>query len=48
MLKIIFERVDGLQPWGTLLGEEYKPQEKEGDIESPKNTFRGGRVSERR
>ena len=21
MLKIIFERVDGLQPWGALLGE---------------------------
>lgn len=25
MLKIIFERVDGLTPWGILLGEEQKP-----------------------
>lgn len=28
MLKIIFERVDGLQPWGMLLGEEQKPPRK--------------------
>lgn len=28
MLKIIFERVDGLQPWGALLGEEQKPSRK--------------------
>lgn len=25
IIKIIFERVDGLQPWGKLLGEEEKP-----------------------
>lgn len=28
MLKIIFERVDGLQPWGALLGEEQKARRK--------------------
>lgn len=28
MLKIIFERVEGLQPWGMLLGEEQKPPRK--------------------
>lgn len=28
MLKIIFERIDGLQPWGMLLGEEQKPPRK--------------------
>jgi putative permease len=28
MLKIIFERVDGLQPWGALLGEESKSPRK--------------------
>ena len=27
-LKIIFERVDGLQPWGALLGEESKSPRK--------------------
>ena len=24
ILKIIFERVEGLQPWGKILGEESK------------------------
>lgn len=28
MLKIVFERVDGLQAWGILLGEEYKSPRK--------------------
>lgn len=28
IIKIIFERVDGLKPWGNLLGEEEKPQKK--------------------
>ena len=28
MLKIIFERVDGLQPWGALLGEGQQPLRK--------------------
>ncbi|TCC89453.1 AI-2E family transporter [Pedobacter frigiditerrae] len=28
MLKIIFERVDGLQPWGALLGEGHKTPRK--------------------
>ena len=28
VIKIIFERVEGLQPWGKLLGEEEKPDKK--------------------
>ncbi len=28
IVKIIFERVDGLKPWGNLLGEEEKPDRK--------------------
>ncbi|AZA87812.1 AI-2E family transporter [Chryseobacterium shandongense] len=28
IIKIIFERVEGLQPWGRLLGEEEKPYKK--------------------
>lgn len=28
IIKIIFERVEGLQPWGRLLGEEEKPDKK--------------------
>lgn len=28
IIKIIFERVDGLKPWGKLLGEEEKPDRK--------------------
>lgn len=28
IIKIIFERVNGLQPWGKLLGEEEKPDKK--------------------
>lgn len=28
IIKIIFERVDGLKAWGKLLGEEEKPQKK--------------------
>ena len=28
IIKIIFERVEGLHPWGTLLGEEDKPTKK--------------------
>ncbi len=28
MLKIIFERVEGLEPWGLLLGEGHKPVRK--------------------
>lgn len=28
MLKIIFDRVDTLKPWGILMGEEHKPDKK--------------------
>lgn len=28
IIKIIFERVDGLKPWGKLLGEDEKPRKK--------------------
>jgi len=28
MLKIIFDRVDNLKPWGLLMGEEHKPEKK--------------------
>ena len=28
IIKIIFDRVEGLHPWGTLLGEEDKPTKK--------------------
>ncbi|MBB6239331.1 putative PurR-regulated permease PerM [Pedobacter sp. AK013] len=28
MLKIIFDRVDNLKPWGILMGEEHKPDKK--------------------
>ncbi|WP_316846965.1 AI-2E family transporter [Pedobacter psychrodurus] len=28
MLKIIFDRVDNLKPWGILMGEEHKPNKK--------------------
>lgn len=28
ILKIIFERIEGLEPWGKLLGEEEKPHRK--------------------
>ncbi|WP_421944390.1 AI-2E family transporter [Pedobacter sp.] len=28
MLKIIFDRVDTLKPWGLLMGEEHKPEKK--------------------
>lgn len=28
MLKIIFDRVDTLKPWGLLMGEEHKPDKK--------------------
>lgn len=28
IIKIIFERVEGLQPWGRLLGEDEKPNKK--------------------
>lgn len=28
MLKIIFERVDNLKPWGILMGEDHKPEKK--------------------
>ena len=28
ILKIIFDRVDNLKPWGILMGEEHKPDKK--------------------
>jgi len=28
MLKIIFDRIDNLKPWGILMGEEHKPEKK--------------------
>ncbi len=37
MLKIIFERVDGLQPWGALLGEENKSPRKRRTYKITKN-----------
>ncbi|KMQ69596.1 permease [Chryseobacterium sp. FH2] len=37
ILKIIFERVEGLQPWGKLLGEEEKPHKKKKKYKISKN-----------
>jgi predicted PurR-regulated permease PerM len=37
ILKIIFERVEGLQPWGKLLGEEEKPDKKKKSYKLSKN-----------
>jgi predicted PurR-regulated permease PerM len=37
ILKIIFERVDGLKPWGKLLGEEEKPHKKKKTYKISKN-----------
>ncbi|MEN4762549.1 AI-2E family transporter [Chryseobacterium sp. C39-AII1] len=37
ILKIIFERVEGLQPWGRLLGEEQKPDKKKKKYKISKN-----------
>ncbi|WP_370901195.1 AI-2E family transporter [Chryseobacterium gossypii] len=37
ILKIIFERVDGLKPWGKLLGEEEKPHKKKKSYKISKN-----------
>lgn len=37
IIKIIFERVDGLQPWGKLLGEDEKPNKKKKSYKISKN-----------
>ncbi|WP_027378832.1 AI-2E family transporter [Chryseobacterium daeguense] len=37
IIKIIFERVEGLQPWGKLLGEEEKPNKKKKKYKISKN-----------
>jgi len=37
IIKIIFERVEGLQPWGKLLGEEEKPNKKKKSYKISKN-----------
>ncbi|CAA7195771.1 AI-2E family transporter [Chryseobacterium potabilaquae] len=37
ILKIIFERVNGLEPWGKLLGEEEKPHRKKKHYKISKN-----------
>lgn len=37
ILKIIFERVEGLKPWGKLLGEEEKPHKKKKKYKISKN-----------
>lgn len=37
IIKIIFERVDGLKPWGKLLGEEEKPHKKRKSYKISKN-----------
>jgi predicted PurR-regulated permease PerM len=37
ILKIIFERVDGLKPWGKLLGEEERPHKKKKTYKISKN-----------
>jgi len=37
IIKIIFERVQGLQPWGKLLGEEEKPNKKKKTYKISKN-----------
>lgn len=37
ILKIIFERVDGLRPWGKLLGEEENPHKKKKSYKISKN-----------
>ncbi|MDQ1160302.1 hypothetical protein QE422_000670 [Chryseobacterium sp. SORGH_AS 447] len=37
IIKIIFERVEGLQPWGKLLGEEETPDRKKKSYKISKN-----------
>ncbi|ATL75992.1 permease [Chryseobacterium piperi] len=37
IIKIIFERVDGLKPWGKLLGEEERPHKKKKTYKISKN-----------
>ncbi|ASK31015.1 AI-2E family transporter [Chryseobacterium sp. T16E-39] len=37
IIKIIFERVDGLKPWGKLLGEDQKPHKKKKSYKISKN-----------
>ncbi|WP_419869517.1 AI-2E family transporter [Chryseobacterium sp. CT-SW4] len=37
IIKIIFERVEGLKPWGRLLGEEEKPHRKKKSYKISKN-----------
>lgn len=37
IIKIIFERVDGLKPWGKLLGEDEKPNKKKKSYKISKN-----------
>jgi len=37
IIKIIFERVDGLKPWGKLLGEDDKPNKKKKSYKISKN-----------
>jgi predicted PurR-regulated permease PerM len=37
IIKIVFERVEGLQPWGRLLGEDEKPHKKKKSYKISKN-----------
>ena len=37
IIKIIFERVEGLKPWGNLLGEDEKPHKKKKTYKISKN-----------
>lgn len=37
IIKIIFERIDGLKPWGKLLGEEERPHKKKKSYKISKN-----------
>ncbi len=37
IIKIVFERVEGLKPWGKLLGEEEKPHKKKKKYKISKN-----------
>jgi len=37
IIKIIFERVEGLKPWGKLLGEDEKPNKKKKSYKISKN-----------
>ncbi|MCU7617295.1 AI-2E family transporter [Chryseobacterium sp. PBS4-4] len=37
IIKIVFERVEGLQPWGRLLGEDEKPHKRKKSYKISKN-----------